>query len=64
LKEIILFIGFGVLFSIPIIPKLKNKLKDNILNDIIYVVLIISLFILSIASVASNAYNPFIYFNF
>ena len=64
LKEIILFIGFGVLFSIPIIPKLKNKLKDNILIDIIYVVLIISLFILSIASIASNAYNPFIYFNF
>lgn len=64
LKEIILFIGFGILFSVPIIPKLKNKLKDNILIDIIYVVLIISLFILSIASVASNAYNPFIYFNF
>ena len=64
LKEIILFIGFGILFSVPIIPKLKNKLKDNILIDIIYVVLFISLFILSIASVASNAYNPFIYFNF
>lgn len=55
---------FGCLFSAPVIPFIKNKIKDNLVLDIVSIFLMVIIFIISIASVASNAYNPFIYFNF
>lgn len=55
---------FGILFSFPIIPFLKEKVKKCILTDILYIVLLVVVFIISIASIVSSSYNPFIYFNF
>lgn len=56
---------FAILFSFPIIPKIKEKIKkDSIILNIVYVVLMIALLVLSVSSIVSDSYNPFIYFNF
>lgn len=63
--QIITWLIFGVVFSFPVIPKMKEKIKkDNIFLNIIYVIVMIILFMLSISSIVSDSYNPFIYFNF
>ena len=56
---IIGFVGSGLIQSISS-DKLKTRLKYSV-PEAIYLVLIL---ILSIANIASNAYNPFIYFQF
>lgn len=63
-RQILICLVFGILFSFPIVPYLKKKVKDNIVTDVLYVLVICALFILSVASIVSSSYNPFIYFNF
>lgn len=63
-RQILVYLVFGILFSFPLIPYLKKKVKANIVTDIIYILVISALFILSVASIVSSSYNPFIYFNF
>jgi D-alanyl-lipoteichoic acid acyltransferase DltB (MBOAT superfamily) len=64
LRQAALFLAFGILFSFPVIPKLKEKLKENIVTDILFIIAVTALFVLSAASIVSSSYNPFIYFNF
>jgi len=59
-----LYLAFGVLFSFPVVPWLKSKVKflasTNPVSEIAY----IFLFTLCFISVVKGGYNPFIYFNF
>lgn len=64
LKSIQFLLPLGILFSTPIIPYLKKKIKTNKLTDIIVILLLIGLFMLSLANLVGSSYNPFIYFNF
>jgi len=64
LNQIIIYIVIGVLFSFPVTGFFKKKFKQGIVKDIVFVIIVIGLFILSVASVVSSSYNPFIYFNF
>lgn len=61
-NAIILFLGS--LLCTPIAKAAARRITPNLLTDILYAASYLLLFILSIASLASSAYNPFIYFNF
>ena len=63
-KQIIFYVLLGVIFSFPWVKKLKEKVKPNAFTKTVYVCCILIVFILSIASITSSSYNPFIYFNF
>lgn len=57
----------GILFCGPIqqlIPKLKTGLFDEKKLSVIHMILLLILMGLSILSLASGTYNPFIYFRF
>lgn len=64
LRDVAVYLIIGVLFSFPIIPKLREKVKPNMFLNFVYVVILILLLVLSVSSIVSNSYNPFIYFNF
>ena len=44
--------------------ELGEKIKPNLITNAVYVLAITVIFVLSIASLVSSSYNPFIYFNF
>ncbi|MDO4618027.1 MAG: MBOAT family protein [Clostridia bacterium] len=54
----------GIFCSIPTVKVLAEKIKCTWLKDTVYVLFLSVVFILSISSLASSSYNPFIYFNF
>ncbi len=65
LQPKLLFLLFGVLFSMPLAPYISQKLKtEKKPYGFIYSLLIITIFILSVAFIVKGTYNPFIYFNF
>lgn len=50
--------------STPVFKLIGKKIKENIFTDIIYACFIAAIFVLSVSSLVSSQYNPFIYFNF
>lgn len=63
MKEYGMYIILGILFSIPIINKFA-KIKNNIFIKVIRIIIMLSLFYLSMSYIVKGTYNPFIYFNF
>ena len=63
----VVMLGFGVLFSAPILPAIRTKLcscgRESLWNGIVSV-LCIPLFLLCVMTLASSAFNPFIYYIF
>jgi len=64
LKQNLVLLIVGVVLCTPVIPLLKRKFGSTLIWDILSVIGLISLLILSVASLSSSSYNPFIYFNF
>lgn len=58
-----ILLTIGAICSVPI-AKSFSKVNWGLAGDIIYVLAMVFLFVLCIASLVSNSYNPFIYFNF
>ena len=54
----------GIIFSIPIYPIIKEKLKKSKIGNIILTIIYIILFIITISFLVSDTYNPFLYFRF
>lgn len=54
----------GVICSTPIFKWIGTKVKENIFTSLVYALLITAIFVLSVSSLVSSSYNPFIYFNF
>ena len=54
----------GFVSASPLFKKLGEVIKPNLITNTIYVLAITLIFVLSVASLVSNSYNPFIYFNF
>lgn len=55
----------GVLASLPILPKLREKItKGKKLYEAVAAVALLVTFIISLTFTVKGAYNPFIYFNF
>ena len=66
-SEFILTSIFGLLFCNPIYINIKSYLEKEYSNSIavgLFVLILISLLILSIIYVSASSYNPFIYFRF
>lgn len=62
-QNIILLI-IGVILCTPVFRYVSEKTKDNKVVNVMKAAGLICLFVLSIASLVGNSYNPFIYFNF
>jgi alginate O-acetyltransferase complex protein AlgI len=67
----ILILLIGIIFSMPVFLRIKDTIDKRNFNEItlmilkiLYYVLLIVLFIISISMIASGSYNPFIYFRF
>ena len=58
------FLLLGFILSFPIVKKANEKLLKNNTYLIIRDIVIVGLFLLSIAFLINNSYNPFIYFRF
>ncbi len=54
----------GITLCTPALKKIKEKHSDSLLLDLSGVAILVILFVLSVSSLASSSYNPFIYFNF
>ena len=63
----VVMLGFGVLFSAPILPAIRTRLvscgRESLWNGIVSV-LCVPLFLLCVMTLASSAFNPFIYYIF
>jgi len=54
----------GMFFCTPLLRKFGKRIEQNAAAGYLKTVGLIALFILSVASLVGNSYNPFIYFNF
>ena len=64
ISQNLLLLVVGCVLCTPIFRTLRQRIKPNLVLDLLHSLLLIGLFILSIASLVSGAYDPFIYFNF
>ena len=60
----LILLVIGIVLSTPIFRFLSQKTKDNNVIGFVKAGGLICLFVLSVASLVSSSYNPFIYFNF
>ncbi len=63
-KQNLILILIGVVLSTPLFRILGEKAKNNQFFGWVKPVILAALFVLSVASLVSNTYNPFIYYNF
>lgn len=63
-KQYILYFIMGILCCFPIFKNINRIFKKNMVYNLLYVVCMCGILYLSIIFIFSNAYNPFIYFNF
>lgn len=63
-KQYYIFIIIAIVLSTPIFRIIKAKFESNKIYNIISGIGLIILFIISLSNLISDAYNPFIYFNF
>ena len=64
LEQNLILLIVGMALCTPVVPVLKRKFGSTLVWDILSVIGLIGLFVLSVASLVSSSYNPFIYFNF
>jgi alginate O-acetyltransferase complex protein AlgI len=64
LSSLKLYLGFGILFCLPVVNWLKTKFTPTVPYTLASSFAWIILFSLCVLSVAKGGYNPFIYFNF
>ena len=64
LTQNIILLCIGVVLCTPVFRIISNKTKNSSAVGYIKAVGLICLFVLSVASLVGNSYNPFIYFNF
>ncbi len=60
LKNYFVYILFGIIFSMPILRKVKMSKTMKVIGTILYIIL----FIITLAFIISDSYNPFLYFRF
>ena len=60
----LILLVIGAVLSTPVARILSEKMKDRTAFRILKAVFLTGLLVLSLASLVSNSYNPFIYFNF
>ncbi len=62
------YLGLGLVLSMPVFPKIKEllqiKFKENLIVKALYYMFVIGVFVLGIIFLSQATYNPFIYFRF
>ena len=64
LTQDLILLVIGVVLSTPLFRILSEKTNGSDVVGFLKAAGLIVLFVLSVASLVSNSYNPFIYFNF
>ena len=64
LTQNLILLIIGTALSTPLLQKLGTKATDKTIGQVFRTCILIFLFILSVASLVGNTYNPFIYFQF
>lgn len=64
LYQSVIVILIGIVCSTPIFKVIGGKVKENFFTNLVYACMIAAIFVLSVSSLVSSSYNPFIYFNF
>ena len=60
----LILLVIGVFLCTPVIKRICEKAEENTAARVVEAIGLCCLFVLSVASLVSNSYNPFIYFNF
>ncbi len=64
IRQYAVYIGAGILFSMPAAKLVGKRLRNNWFMEIVYMAGLIALFMVSVSFIVKGSYNPFIYFNF
>lgn len=59
-----LYFVLAIIGSVPLMPKVDERLKSNMLWQAVYAAGILICLVVSVSFISNNAYNPFIYFSF
>jgi hypothetical protein len=59
----------GLVFSMPVVPWMRSRIENlrgapKAVSELLWMAGLFALFLLSVASLTSGSYNPFIYFRF
>ena len=63
-KNYFLILVIATLFSLPVYPKVKEKMNNTIFTSLLSISIYIILFIITLSYLVSDTYNPFLYFRF
>ena len=63
-KNYFLIIVIATLFSLPVYPKVKEKVNNSIFTSLLSISIYVILFIITLSYLVSDTYNPFLYFRF
>ena len=63
-KNYFLILVIATLFSLPVYPKVKEKMNNTIFTSLLSVSIYVILFIITLSYLVSDTYNPFLYFRF
>ena len=63
-KNYFLILVIATLFSLPVYPKVKEKMNNTIFTSLLSISIYVILFIVTLSYLVSDTYNPFLYFRF
>ena len=64
IKNYFLILVIATLFSLPVYPKVKEKMNNSIFTSLLSISIYVILFIITLSYLVSDTYNPFLYFRF
>ena len=63
-KNYFLILVTAIVFSLPVYPKVKEKMNNTIFTSLLSISIYVILFIVTLSYLVSDTYNPFLYFRF
>ena len=63
-KNYFLILVTAIVFSLPVYPKVKEKMNNTIFTSLLSISIYVILFIITLSYLVSDTYNPFLYFRF
>ena len=63
-KNYFLILVTAIVFSLPVYPKVKEKMNNSIFTSLLSISIYVILFIITLSYLVSDTYNPFLYFRF
>ena len=63
-KNYFLILVVATVFSLPVYPKVKEKMNNTIFTSLLSISIYVILFIITLSYLVSDTYNPFLYFRF